>query len=133
MITTDTPIIEACGLTRCYGKRRAVDHVDFAVARGEVFAFLGPNGAGKSTTVRMLTGYMPPSEGTARVAGFDVATDPVSAREHIGVVPEEANVYADLTVWQNVMLMGELHAVGRRRRTERGIELLRLFGLLGRE
>ena len=133
MMKTDTPIIEARGLTRCYGKRRAVDRVDFAVARGEVFAFLGPNGAGKSTTVRMLTGYVPPSEGIARVAGFDVATDPVSAREHIGVVPEEANVYADLTVWQNVMLMGELHAVGRRRRAERGGELLGLFGLVGRE
>ncbi len=133
MIATGTPIIEARGLTRCYGKRRAVDRVNFAVAQGEVFAFLGPNGAGKSTTVRMLTGYMPPSEGSARVAGFDVVVDPVAAREHIGVVPEEANVYADLTVWQNVMLMGELHAIGRRRRTERGTELLGLFGLLGRE
>jgi len=64
---------------------------------------------------------------------LDVTQDPVAAREHIGVVPEEANVYADLTVWQNVMLMAELHAVGRRRRTERGAELLGLFGLAGCE
>src|SRR5664279_1142215 len=98
-----TPTIEARGLTRRYGSRLAVAGVDFAVASGEIFGFLGPTGAGKSTTVRMLTGYIPPSEGSARVAGFDVATDPVAARAHIGVVPEEANVYADLTVWQNVM------------------------------
>ena len=127
------PVIEALGLTRRYGDRLAVDNIHFAVARGEIFGFLGPNGAGKSTTVRMLTGYMPPSAGTARLAGFDMAQDPVAAREHIGVVPEEANVYADLTVWQNIMLMAELHAIGRRRRTARGTELLGLFGLTGRE
>ena len=127
------PVIEALGLTRRYGDRLAVDNIHFAVARGEIFGFLGPNGAGKSTTVRMLTGYMPPSAGTARLAGFDLAQDPVAAREHIGVVPEEANVYADLTVWQNIMLMAELHAIGRRQRTARSIELLGLFGLTGRE
>ena len=133
MAGTAEPVIEACGLTRRYGERLAVDRVDFTVPYGEVFGFLGPNGAGKSTTVRMLTGYVPPSAGTARLAGYDIAKDPVAARAHIGVVPEEANVYADLTVWQNVMLMAELHAVGRRRRTERGAEVLGLFGLTGRE
>jgi ABC-2 type transport system ATP-binding protein len=133
MAGRDEPMIEARGLTRRYGDRLAVDRIDFAVARGEVFGFLGPNGAGKSTTVRMLTGYVPPSAGTARLAGIDVTKDAVAAREQIGVVPEEANVYADLTVWQNVMLMAELHAVGRRRRTERGAKLLGLFGLAGRE
>jgi ABC-2 type transport system ATP-binding protein len=133
MNATDAPIIEACGLVRRYGERLAVAGVDFTVARGEIFGFLGPNGAGKSTTVRMLTGYVPPSGGTARIAGFDVSADPVAARAHIGIVPEEANVYIDLTVWQNVMLMAELHAIGRRQRTERGTELLGLFGLVGRE
>lgn len=133
MATQAEPIIEASGLTRRYGEKLAVDRVGFAVARGEIFGFLGPNGAGKSTTVRMLTGYVAPSAGSARIAGHDVARDPVAAREHIGVVPEEANVYADLDVWQNVMLMGELHAVPRRRRTAHGTELLALFGLTGRE
>lgn len=133
MNSTDAPVIEARGLVRRYGDRVAVAGVDFTVAQGEIFGFLGPNGAGKSTTVRMLTGYVPPSEGSARVAGFDVSTNPVAARTHIGVVPEEANVYTDLTVWQNVMLMAELHAIGRRQRTERGTELLGLFGLVGRE
>ena len=126
------PIIEAEGLTRHYGERVAVDHIDFAISRGEVFGFLGPNGAGKSTTVRMLTGYIPPTSGTARVAGCDIVAEPVSARQHIGVVPEEASAYADLSVWQNIMLMGELHSVSRRRRTERGAELIELFGLADR-
>src|SRR5579859_3379414 len=113
------PIIEADGLTRRYGERVAVDHVDFSISRGEIFGFLGPNGAGKSTTVRMLTGYVPPTGGTARVAGCDIVGEPVSARQHIGVVPEEASAYADLSVWQNIMLMGELHSISSRRRTER--------------
>ncbi len=107
--------------------------MDLAVAAGEVFGFLGPNGAGKSTTVRMLPGFLPPTEGKACLAGHDMAVDPVAGREMIGVVPEEANVYADLPVWQNMMLKAELRAVGRRRRTERGTELLGLFGLAGRE
>lgn len=133
MAPNSEPMIEARSLTRRYGERLAVDRVDFTVAPGEIFGFLGPNGAGKSTTVRMLTGYMPPTAGTALLAGLDVTKDPVAAREHIGVVPEEANAYADLTVWQNIMLMAELHAIGRRQRTLRGTELLGLFGLSGRE
>lgn len=121
--------IEARGLTRSYGGRLAVDRLSFSVGRGEIFGFLGPNGAGKSTTVRMLTGFLAPSEGCVRLAGIDMAEDPTAARELVGVVPEEANVYADLTVWQNIMLMAELHRVGRRRRNERGAELLDMFGL----
>jgi ABC-2 type transport system ATP-binding protein len=126
------PMIEARGLCRRFGEVLAVDHVEFAVRRGEIFGFLGPNGAGKSTTVRMLTGYVPPSEGRAFLAGIDVALDPSAARRHIGVVPEEANVYADLTVWQNVMLMAELHGIPRGRRIGRGEALLETFGLVDR-
>jgi ABC-2 type transport system ATP-binding protein len=126
------PMIEAHGLCRRFGDALAVDHVEFVVRRGEIFGFLGPNGAGKSTTVRMLTGYLPPSEGRALLAGIDVGHDPSAARRHIGVVPEEANVYADLTVWQNVMLMAELHGLARARRTARGEELLETFGLADR-
>jgi ABC-2 type transport system ATP-binding protein len=126
------PTIEADGLTRHYGERVAVDHIHFTIGRGEVFGFLGPNGAGKSTTVRMLTGYIPPTAGAARVAGCDIVREPVAARQHIAVVPEDANAYADLSVWRNIMLMGELHSVPRRRRTERGAELIELFGLADR-
>lgn len=119
----------ADGLTRRFGERVAVDHVSFGVGRGEVFGFLGPNGAGKSTTARMLTGYIAATEGRAAVAGFDVAKFPNAARRHIGVVPEEANVYADLTVRQNVLLMAELHGVPGAERERRCTELLQTFDL----
>ena len=126
------PIIEVRGLTRKYGDRVAVDRIDFAVSPGEVFGFLGPNGAGKSTTVRMLTGYIPPTAGAITVAGYDLLSHPSAARRHLGVVPEEANVYADLSVWQNVMLMAELHGIPAERRTQAGRSLLEIFGLADR-
>jgi ABC-2 type transport system ATP-binding protein len=125
--------IETRALTRRYGPVTAVDHVSFTVRRGEVFGFLGPNGAGKSTTVRMLTGYVRPSEGSALVEGHDIVRDGLAARRRVGVVPEEANVYVDLTVWQNLMLMAELHGVSRGERTRRGTELLAVFGLAERQ
>ncbi len=131
-LNTATPSIEARGLTRNYGDRAAVDHIDFAVGKGEIFGFLGPNGAGKSTTVRMLTGYIPPTAGAITVAGYDLLSHPSAARRHLGVVPEEANVYADLTVRQNVMLMAELHVLPKERRTHNCNYLLDLFGLAER-
>jgi ABC-2 type transport system ATP-binding protein len=121
--------IEAHALTRRYGPTTAVDHVSFSVRRGEIFGFLGPNGAGKSTTVRMLTGFIAPSEGTAVLDGHDIETDALAARQRVGVVPEEASIYMDLTVWQNVMLMAELYGVPRAGRLVQGTELLTLFGL----
>lgn len=127
-----SPAIEVTNLLRRYGDKTAVDNISFHVGRGEVFGFLGPNGAGKSTTTRMLTGYLTPSSGVVRVAGCDMTRDPVSARAHIGVVPEEANVYADLTVWQNVMLMAELYGVPRRIREARADELLSMFAISDR-
>ena len=91
------PALAADALTRRFGEHVAVDGVSFTVARGEIFGLLGPNGAGKSTTVRMLTGYLAPTAGRAQVEGIDVCVEPSRARRHIGVVPEEANVYADLS------------------------------------
>lgn len=123
------PALLAEGLTRRFGDRVAVDHVSFSVDHGQVFGFLGPNGAGKSTTARMLTGYVASTEGRAIVAGYDVAKSPSAARRHIGVVPEEANVYADLTVRQNVLLMAELHGVRKAEREQRCTELLKTFDL----
>ncbi len=127
-----TAAIKADALTRTFGDRMAVEAVSFAVAPGEIFGFLGPNGAGKSTTARMLTGFIPPTSGRAFVNGIDVAKHSSAARRHIGVVPEEANVYADLSVWNNVMLMAELHGVGDASRTARARELLDRFELLPR-
>jgi ABC-2 type transport system ATP-binding protein len=128
----ETAALAAEGLTRRFGERLAVDHIDFTVSHGEIFGLLGPNGAGKSTTVRMLTGYLAPTAGRARIEGIDVAVEPCGARRHIGVVPEEANVYADLSVRHNVLLMAELHGVPRSERERRCRELLAAFGLDGR-
>lgn len=131
------PAIEVMELTKRFGSPDAgvlaVDRVSFRVNRGEVFGFLGPNGAGKTTTVRMLTGVIDPTAGTATVQGHDVREDPVAARAHLGIVPEEANVYLDLSVWRNVMLMAELHSVPRRRRIREGERLLDLLGLADRK
>lgn len=125
-------IIRVEGLTRRFGELMAVDRISFDVKEGEIFGFLGPNGAGKTTTVRMLTGVIDPTEGTATIEEHDICTDPLSAREHLGIVPEESNVYLDMSLWRNVMLMAELHGVPRKRRQEEGERLLGSLGLADR-
>ena len=91
-------MIKVENLTKIFGAKRAVDGVSFAVERGEVLGFLGPNGAGKSTTMRMLTGFLPPSGGTVTVGGYDVAEHPIPAKKLIGYLPESAPCYTDMTV-----------------------------------
>ncbi len=91
-------LIEVQNLTKTYGDVKAVDNVSFTVKKGEILGFLGPNGAGKTTTMRILTGYMPATSGTARVAGFDVFSDSMEVRRHIGYLPEAPPVYTDMTV-----------------------------------
>ena len=127
------PVIAARGLVKRFGPMTAVAGVDFDVRAGEVFGFLGPNGAGKTTTVRMLTGVLEPSDGTATIQNHDIRTEALLSRAHLGVVPEEANVYLDLTVWRNLMLMAELHGVPRRQRVSEGERLLEALGLADRK
>ena len=85
-------------LTKIFGTKRAVDGVSFSVERGEVLGFLGPNGAGKSTTMRMLTGFLPPSSGTVMVGGYNMAENPIPAKRLLGYLPESAPAYTDMTV-----------------------------------
>ncbi len=85
-------MIEVSGLTKRFRDRLAVDDLSFTVQRGEVIGFLGPNGAGKSTTLRMLTGFLPATSGTARVAGFDVFEEPLEVKRRIGYLPENPPV-----------------------------------------
>jgi ABC-2 type transport system ATP-binding protein len=91
-------LIEVQNLTKAYGPVTAVDHVSFTVNKGEILGFLGPNGAGKTTTMRILTGFMPATSGTARVAGFDVFQDSLEVRRHIGYLPEAPPLYPDMSV-----------------------------------
>lgn len=126
-------VIDVRGLTRRFGKTTAVESIELNVNEGEIFGFLGPNGAGKTTTVRMLTGVLKPTDGTATIQGHDICREALLSRAHMGVVPEQANVYVDLTVWQNVMLMAELHGIPRRERIENGERLLESLGLADRK
>jgi ABC-2 type transport system ATP-binding protein len=90
-------MIEAIGLNKFYGDFAAIRDVTFAIPQGQVAAFLGPNGAGKSTTMKILTGYLAPSSGSARIAGLDVATDRIAAAERLGYLPENGPLYPDMT------------------------------------
>src|SRR5512147_2884269 len=91
-------MIKIENLVKAFGAKRAVDGVSFSVERGEVLGFLGPNGAGKSTTMRMITGFIPPTSGTVAVGGFDIIEHRIPARRLIGYLPENAPAYTDMTV-----------------------------------
>src|SRR6266567_1603320 len=91
-------MIKVNNLAKAFGPRRAVDDISFTVERGEVLGFLGPNGAGKSTTMRMVTGFMPPTSGKVTVGGFDVVESPIEVKRLIGYLPENAAAYPDMTV-----------------------------------
>jgi ABC-2 type transport system ATP-binding protein len=101
-------MINVHNLTKAFGSKIAVNNISFRVERGEVLGFLGPNGAGKSTTMRMITGFIPPSDGTITVGGSDVATDPIAAKRHLGYLPEAAPVYADMSVKSFLLFCAEL-------------------------
>ncbi len=107
----------------------AVDHINFTVEQGEIFGFLGPNGAGKTTTQRMLTTLLTPTEGRILINGHDLARDSYPAKRQLGLVPEESNVYTELTAWDNLMFTASIYRVPRSERAKRAQELLETFGL----
>jgi ABC-2 type transport system ATP-binding protein len=121
--------IEVNNLTKYYGDLLAVDHINFEVHQGEVFGFLGPNGAGKTTTQRMLTTLLEPTEGRILINGHDLARDAYPVKRQMGLVPEESNVYTELTAWDNLMFTARLYRVPRSERAARARELLEAFGL----
>jgi ABC-2 type transport system ATP-binding protein len=124
-----TPAIEVENLTKHYGDLVAVDHIDFQVRRGEVFGFLGPNGAGKTTTQRMLTTLLEPTEGRIVINGHDLARDAYPIKRQMGLVPEESNIYTELTAWDNLLFTARLYRVPRAERDRGARELLQAFGL----
>ena len=125
--------IEVRGLTRRFGRFVAVDHIDFTVARGEIFGFLGANGAGKSTTIRMLCGLLRPSAGTALVGGVDVSRDPESVKRRIGYMSQKFSLYEALTVDQNIRFFGGIYGLSGERLEARRKFVLDMAGLAGRE
>ena len=116
-------------LTRKFGDFVAVDRVTFDVSQGEIFGFLGPNGAGKTTTIKMLTGLLRPTSGSARVAGFDVNREIPQIKTRIGYMSQLFSLYADLTVDENIQLFGGLYGLTGRRFAERRDWVVRMAGL----
>ncbi|MFX1452153.1 MAG: ABC transporter ATP-binding protein, partial [Promethearchaeota archaeon] len=108
---------------------RAVDDISFEVKKGEIFGFLGPNGAGKTTTIRMMTGVLKPTKGNVSIFGHDVWKNQILVKQITGNVPEEANVYFDLTGLQNLMFIGEIYGVPKKTRLKRAESLLKKFEL----
>lgn len=104
-------MIRVENLTKLFGTKRAVDGVSFSVERGEVLGFLGPNGAGKSTTMRMITGFIPPTDGRVWVGGFDVSEQPIAAKRLMGYLPENAPAYTDMTVYGFLKFAAELRGL----------------------
>ena len=109
-------MIEVENLTKRYGRHTAVDGVSFRVEKGEILGFLGPNGAGKTTTMRILTCYLPPTDGTARVAGYDVFQAPLEVKRRVGYIPETPPLYPDMTVLDFLGFCAKIKGVGKKER-----------------
>jgi ABC-2 type transport system ATP-binding protein len=123
------PLIEVRQLTKRFDNVIAVDGIDFTVLQGELFGFLGPNGAGKTTTINILTGLARPDLGTIRIGGLDCKRNPKAAQHLIGVVPDESNLYPELTGFDNLCFCASLYGMSKSERQTRARELLETFGL----
>ena len=129
-------MISANGLTKRFGAVRALDKVSFEVEKGEVVGFLGPNGAGKSTTMRILTCFISPSAGSARVKGFDVFEDPLSVRRSLGYLPQRAPLYADMNVLEYLRFTAQVRGLDEgefKKRLKRVIEVCGLAQAMGKD
>lgn len=123
---TKRPMIEAVGLSKFYGPFAAARNISFTVNEGELVAFLGPNGAGKSTTMKMLTGYLAPSEGAAKIAGHDMFSDRIAGSKHLGYLPENGPLYPDMTPFSLLAFFADARAMEpdyKRERIRKVIEL----------
>ena len=129
MASEERSVIEVRGLAKRFGEVEAVAGVDFDVQQGELLGFLGPNGAGKTTTINMLIGLARPDAGTIRIAGIDCSKNPKAAQHLMGIVPDESNLYPELTGFENLCFCGALYGMAKRDRTTRARELLDRFGL----
>ena len=126
-------MIKVENLVKSFGAKRAVDDISFSVGRGEVLGFLGPNGAGKSTTMRIITGFYPPSSGRVTVGGFDIVENPIAAKRLIGYLPENAPGYAEMTVHGFLSFVAELRGLAgeaKKKAIQRAVETCSLDGVL---
>jgi ABC-2 type transport system ATP-binding protein len=134
MTSTDSVIIKTVGISKTFkeGKAqevKAVEEVSFQIEKGELFGFLGPNGAGKTTTINMLTGLARPDKGVIFIDGTESSTNLKTTQHLMGIVPDESNLYPELTGFENLMFCGALYGMGKAERERRTCQLLRQFGL----
>jgi len=121
--------IEVRGLTKVFGEQVAVNNISFSARQGEIVGFLGPNGAGKSTTMKIITGYIPPTRGAVSVCGFDVVSQAIPSRRNIGYLPEHNPLYLDMYVHEYLHFVGSLHISNTRFLKERILNMIELCGL----
>lgn len=121
--------ISVRSLTKIYGSQIAVNNISFEIPKGQIVGFLGPNGAGKSTTMKMITGYLPPSSGAASVCGFDVLTQSMDLRRHIGYLPEQNPLYYDMYVREFLEFTCGVHKIEKKLRSARIEEIIGMTGL----
>ncbi len=114
MTDPSTPMIEADGISKYYGSFVAVEDITFSIPKGQIVAFLGPNGAGKSTTMKILTGFLAPSKGTARVAGYDIDKNRIEVARHLGYLPENGPLYDNMTPLEMLKFLGEARGLNGR-------------------
>jgi ABC-2 type transport system ATP-binding protein len=120
-------MIQVAGLTKDYGSRRAIEDLTFDAEKGEILGFLGPNGAGKTTTMRILCGFMPPTSGQARVAGYDIIDQSLEVRRRVGYVPETVPLYPDMTAYDYLKFMADLrHLKNAEDRVDNVLEIVRM-------
>jgi ABC-2 type transport system ATP-binding protein len=129
MVQPGSDVIVVESLTKVFGSQRAVDHLSFTVPAGQIVGFLGPNGAGKSTTLRMLTGMLQPTDGNARICGFDLRTDTLQVKRHIGFVPESGAVFESLTGLEYLEMVASLYGIPPQPARQRIEQFIAFFDL----
>ena len=129
MKSDGSPAVEVSNLTKRYGEVLAVNDISFSVKQGELFGFLGPNGAGKTTTINMLTGLARLDAGKIRISSIECTSNPKAAQHLMGVVPDESNLYPELTGFENLCFCAALYGIRKNERQKRARELLGTFGL----
>ncbi|WP_027185326.1 ABC transporter ATP-binding protein [Desulfovibrio inopinatus] len=125
----ESEAVEVKNITKCFGEVQAVDGISFSIHKGELFGFLGPNGAGKTTTINLLTGLARADSGSIRICGIDCTRNPRAAQHLIGVVPDESNLYPELTGFENLCFCAALYGIRKEERQNRASKLLKDFGL----
>lgn len=121
--------VEVINLTKIYGNQHAVNNISFTAEEGQIVGFLGPNGAGKSTTMKIATGYLPPSEGTIKICGYDVRENSLEVRKNVGYLPEHNPLYLDMYIHEYLHFIGSLHKLNGKFLKERVHQMIELCGL----